>query len=84
MMLNKKLQRLQQILKTKDSFYEFKAGETGHALLIFDTLSKKSNWIYYNKGEFKIYSNIADMQKFIFSTVNGMADFILHNGIYGT
>lgn len=83
MMLNKKLQRLQTILKTKNSFFEFKSGETGHALLIFDTLLKKSNWIYYNKGEFKIYSNTADMQKFVFTTINGMADFILHNGIYG-
>ena len=83
MMLNKKLQRLQTILKTKNSFFEFKSGDTGHALLIFDTLLKKSNWIYYNKGEFKIYTNTADMQKFVFTTVNGMADFILHNGIYG-
>lgn len=83
MMLNKKLQRLQQILRSKNSFYECKSGETGHALLIFDTLLKKSNWIYYNKGEFKIYLNTADAQKFIFTTVNGMADFILHNGIYG-
>lgn len=83
MMLNKKLQRLQQILRSKNSFYECKSGETGQALLIFDTLLKKSNWIYYNKGEFKIYTNTADTQKFIFTTVNGMADFILHNGIYG-
>lgn len=83
MMLNKKLQRLQQILTSKNSFYECKNGETGQALLIFDTLLKKSNWIYYNKGEFKIYTNTADTQKFIFTTVNGMADFILHNGIYG-
>lgn len=83
MMLNKKLQRLQTILKTKNSFFEFKSGETGHALLIFDTLLKKSNWIYYNKGKFKIYSNTADMQKYIFTTTNGIADFILNNGIYG-
>lgn len=83
MMLHKKLQRLQTILKNKNSFYEFKSGETGNALLIFDTLLKKSNWIYYNKGTFKIYSNTADMQKYIFTTINGMADFILNNGIYG-
>lgn len=83
MMLHKKLQRLQQILRSKNSFYECKSGETGHALLIFDTLLKKSNWVYYNKGEFKIYTNTADTQKFVFTTVNGMADFILNNGIYG-
>ena len=82
-MLHKKLQRLQTILKNKNSFYEFKSGETGQALLIFDTLLKKSNWIYYDKSAFKIYSNTADTQKFTFTTTNGMADFILNNGIYG-
>ena len=60
-----------------------KAVKQGKALLIFDTLLKKSNWIYYNKGAFKIYSNTADTQKFTFTTTNGMADFILNNGIYG-
>lgn len=84
MMLNKKLQRLQTILKTKNSFFEFKSGETGQALLIFDTLIKKSNWVYYNKKEYKIYTQTAECcQKFIFTTVNGIADFITNNGIYG-
>ena len=81
--LNKKLQTLQKILKEKNSFYEFKAGETGQALLIFDTLIKKSNWIYYNKKEYKIYTQTAEPHKFIFTTVNGIADFITNNGIYG-
>jgi len=83
MMLNKKLQRLQQILTSKNSFYECKSGETGHSLLIFDTLLKKSNWVYYRNGEFKIYSNTPDTFVFIFTTINGIADFILHNGIFG-
>lgn len=82
MALKKQLQTVINTINKKSSFYDFKI-KSDTSILIKDTLLQKTNLIYFKKDDIKgTYLKIyKDDHCFMFETGNGMADFILNNGI---
>ena len=79
-MLTKRLENLKQSIIKHLKFYDIKKdSETGQAMLITDTITNKSNWIYFNNGKFKIYHTVYN--KIEFDAAMSILDFIKNNGI---